>query len=115
MRVDMPKKKATERDRGLHRRQWLREAAAGILGASAARALVAGGLLLPLIDTAEGLAEPLRQPSELVGPLIATPGTGAVWSGRSSSLLTFGGTYPSPTLRARRGATFELLLQNRLT
>ncbi len=114
MRVDMPKEKATERARGLPRREWLREAAAGILGASAARALVAGGLLLPLIDTAEGLAEPLRQPSELVGPLIATPGTSAVWSGRSTSLLTFGGTYPSPTLRARRGETFELLLQNRL-
>ncbi len=117
MKVDVQKKKsATEGIQGLHRRQWLRETAAAILGTSAARALVAGGgLLLPLLEASETSGEPLRQPSELVGPLIATPGTGAIWSGRSTSLLTFGGTYPSPTLRARRGATFELLLQNRLT
>jgi len=115
MKVDAPKKNVTEMIRGTHRRQWLRETAAAILGTSAARALAGGGgLLLPLLETPEASAEPLRQPSELVGPLIATPGTGALWSGRSTSLLTFGGTYPSPTLRARRGETFELLLQNRL-
>jgi FtsP/CotA-like multicopper oxidase with cupredoxin domain len=114
MKVDVPKKNATEGTRGWPRRQWLRETAAAILGTSAARAFVAGGGLLPLLEASEASAAPLRQPSELVGPLIATPGTGAVWSGRSTSLLTFGGTYPSPTLRARRGETFELLLQNHL-
>ena len=109
------KKNAAEENKGRQRRQWLRETAAAILGTSAARALGArGGLLLPLLNTAAAAAESLRQPSELVGPLIATPGTGAVWPGRSTSLLTFGGTYPSPTLRARRGETFELLFQNRL-
>lgn len=116
MKADVPKMDATETTRGIHRRQWLRETAAAILGTSTARALVAGGgVLLPLIETSEATAEPLRQPSELVGPLIATPGTGAVWSGRSTSLLTFGGTYPSPTLRATRGDVFELRLENRLT
>ena len=108
------KKNAAEENQGLHRRQWLRETAAAILGTSAARALGAGGGLLPLLNIADASAEPLRQPPELVGPLIATPGTGAVWSGRATSLLTFGATYPSPTLRARRGEIFELLLQNRL-
>ena len=116
MKVDVPEKNAMETPHGMRRRQWLRETAAAILGTSVARATVArGGLLLPLLGTSVASAEPLRQPSELVGPLIATPATGAVWSGRSTSLLTFGGTYPSPTLRARRGETFELLLQNRLT
>ncbi len=115
MKVDVRNKKnATREIQGLHRRQWLLETAAAILGTSATRALVAGGGLLPLLETSAASAEPLRQPSELVGPLIATPGTGALWSGRSTSLLTFGGTYPSPTLRAKRGKTFELLLQNRL-
>jgi len=85
------------------------------LGASAVRVLGAGGgALLPLLDIADASAEPLRLPPDLVGPLVATPATGVVWPGRSTPLLTLGGSYPSPTLRARRGDVFELRLENRL-
>ncbi len=119
MEVNVPnkpnKKTATQEIEGLHRRQWLRETAAAILGTSAARALGGGGLLLPLLKISEASAAPLRHPAELAGPLIATPAVGAVWPGRSTSLLTFGGTYPSPTLRVRRGEVFALRLENRLT
>jgi FtsP/CotA-like multicopper oxidase with cupredoxin domain len=100
----------------MRRRDWIRNTVAAGLGASAVRVLGAGGgALLPLLDTADALAEPLRLPPDLVGPLVATPATGVVWPGRSTSLLTLGGTYPSPTLRARRGDVFDLRLENRLS
>ncbi len=99
----------------MRRRDWLRNTVAAGLGASAVRVLSAGGgALLPLLDIADASAEPLRLPPDLVGPLVATPATGVVWPGRSTSLLTLGGLYPSPTLRARRGEVFELRLENRL-
>ena len=72
------------------------------------------GALLSLLDAPVASAEPLRQPPDLVGPLVASPATGTVWPGRSANLLTLGGSYPSPTLRARRGDVFELRLENRL-
>ena len=100
----------------MRRRDWIRNAVAAGLGASAVRVLGAGGgALLPLLDTAVTSAGPLRPPPDLVGPLVATPATGVVWPGRSTSLLTLGGTYPSPTLRARRGDVFDLRLENRLS
>ena len=71
-------------------------------------------MLLPLLDGAVASAEPIRLPPELVGPLVATPATASVWPGRPTTLLTLGGSYPSPTLRARRGEVFELRLENRL-
>jgi len=46
--------------------------------------------------------------------LVAMPATGAVWPGRSTTLLTLGGVSPSPTLHARLGEVFELSLENRL-
>ena len=99
----------------MRRRDWIRNTVAAGLGASAVRVLGAsGGALLPLLDVADASAEPLHLPPDLVGPLVATPATGVVWPGRSTSLLTLGGTYPSPTLRARRGEVFELRLENRL-
>lgn len=99
----------------MRRRDWLRNTVAAGLGASAVRVLGAGGgALLPLLDVADASAEPLRLPPDLAGPLVATPAAGVVWPGRSTSLLTLGGTYPSPTLRARRGEVFELRLENRL-
>ncbi|MBP9945973.1 MAG: multicopper oxidase domain-containing protein [Vicinamibacteria bacterium] len=107
-------KSAAQEMRALHRRQWLRETARAILGASAARAIAGGGVALPLLAV-DALAEPLRQPAALVQPLLATPATSVVWPGRTTSLLTFGGSYPSPTLRARVGELFELQFENRLT
>jgi FtsP/CotA-like multicopper oxidase with cupredoxin domain len=96
----------------MRRRDWLRNTVAAGLGASAVR--VGGGVLLPLLDMAAASAEPLRLPPDLVGPLVAAPATNTVWPGQSTSLLTLGGVYPSPTLRHRRGDVFELRLENRL-
>jgi FtsP/CotA-like multicopper oxidase with cupredoxin domain len=99
----------------MRRRDWLRNTVAAGFGASTARALGAlSGGLLPLLDNAEASAETLRVPPDLVGPLVATPATGVVWPGRSTTLLTLGGVYPSPTLHARRGEIFDLRLENRL-
>ena len=99
----------------MRRRDWLRNTVAAGLGASALRVVGGGsGALLPLLETADASAGPLRLPPDLVGPLVATPATGVVWPGRATTLLTLGGTYPSPTLRARRGDVFELRLENRL-
>jgi FtsP/CotA-like multicopper oxidase with cupredoxin domain len=41
-------------------------------------------------------------------------GSGEVWPGRPASLLTFGGSYPSPTIRLARGGTLAVRLANRL-
>lgn len=99
----------------MRRRDWIRSTMASGFGASVVRVLgVGGGALLPLLDIADASAEPLRLPPDLVGPLVATPATGIVWPGRSTTLLTLGGSYPSPTLRARRGDVFELRLENHL-
>lgn len=98
---------------GLRRREWLRETARAILAGSAVR-MIAGGAALPLLG-GDALAETLRQPGALVQPLVAAPSTSGVWPGRTTSLLTFGGSYPSPTLRARRGELLELQFENRLT
>ena len=99
MEVDGPTRKecVAQKMRGLHRRQWLRETARVILGASAARVIAGGGAVLPILG-GDALAEPLRHPSALVQPLLATPATSVVWPGRTTTLLTFGGSYPSPTL-----------------
>lgn len=72
------------------------------------------GALLSYLDAPVASAEPLRLPPDLVGPLVAAPASATVWPGRPTSLLTLGGAYPSPTLRARTGDIFELRLENRL-
>ena len=97
----------------MDRREWIRKTVVASWGACAGNSLAATGALLPLLES-DASAEPLRLPADLVGPLVATPANGSVWPGRPTSLLTFGGSYPSPTLRASRGDVFELRLQNRL-
>jgi FtsP/CotA-like multicopper oxidase with cupredoxin domain len=72
------------------------------------------GAVLSLRGAGKVSAGALRLPADLVGPLVATPASGEVWPGRSTGLITFGGVYPSPTLRVRRGDVFDLRLENRL-
>ena len=98
----------------MRRRDWLRSTITGGAGAAVGRLLGAGSAFLSLVDIDRVSAEPLRLPRDLVGPLAATPATGAVWPGRVTTLLTFGGSYPSPTLRVRRGEVLDLRLENRL-
>jgi len=99
----------------MRRRDWLRKTIAGTAGAVVGRAVGAGsGAFLSLLGTDGASAESLRLPPDLVGPLVAVAVTSAVWPGRPTSLFTFGSTYPSPTLRARRGEVFDLRLENRL-
>ena len=87
-KVDGPTRKGSvaQKMRGLHRRQWLRETARVILGASAARVIAGGGAALPLLG-GDALAEPLRHPSALVQPLLATPATSVVWPEHDVALL----------------------------
>jgi FtsP/CotA-like multicopper oxidase with cupredoxin domain len=99
----------------MRRREWIRSTVGG--GAAAALARLLGGATAAfggLRSAADAAAEPLRSPPEFVGPLVATPASGSVWPGRSTTLLTFGGVYPSPTIRVRSGDVFELRLENRL-
>ena len=99
----------------MDRRDWIRKTVATGLGAYAGRALSAGSAIFPLVARAEASADTLALPSQLIGPLVATPSTGTVWPGRPTALLTFGGSYPSPTIRASRGDVFQLHFENRLT
>jgi FtsP/CotA-like multicopper oxidase with cupredoxin domain len=45
---------------------------------------------------------------------VATAAWGEVWPDRRADLLTFGGSYPSPTIHLRRGDVFTTRLENRL-
>jgi len=100
------------------RRQFLRQAAGVTIGGVAATSLArcgAGGV--PTVpggpSTRPGNA--LRLPPDLFGPLLeAASGQAEVWPGRRASLLTFGGAYPSPTIRVARGGALSVRLANRL-
>jgi len=91
----------------MRRRDWLRTTIAAGMGVSAAR-LLEGGPLRSLLGDAAAAA------AGVPGTLVATPATIAVWPGRPTTVLTYGGTYPSPTIRAQRGDIVDVLLENQL-
>lgn len=105
--------------RSAARRRFLERAGRAALGGLAAATLSrCGGGGSP---TGSGAPSPapgnaLRLPPELSGPLLdATARQAEVWPGRSTGLLTLGGTYPSPTIRVSRGGTLSVRLGNRLS
>jgi FtsP/CotA-like multicopper oxidase with cupredoxin domain len=98
----------------MHRREWLHSAVGSGIAAALARVLGGATAALGELRSEEAAAEPLRLPPDLVGPLVATPASGSIWPGQPATLLTFGGVYPSPTLRVRSGDVVELRLENRL-
>ena len=83
------------------RREMLRRTAAAGLGVPLARMAWDRGILAP------PSAPPITLP--------ATPATIAVWPNLPTVLQTYGGTYPSPILRARRGDVVDVTLQNQLS
>lgn len=104
--------------RSSSRRLFLRTGARATLGAvglvSLARCSGGGGPAAPG-GSSPRPGNPLRLPPGLSGALLeASPGQGEVWPGRPTGLLTFGGAYPSPTIRVARGGTLALRLANRL-
>lgn len=57
----------------------------------------------------------LRVPPTIAGgELVAAVGRQEVWSGTATTVWTVGGTYPSPTVRVRAGATFVARLRDTL-
>lgn len=57
---------------------------------------------------------PALPPELEAGTLVAGRTTRPVWPDRPTELWTFGGVYPSPTLRVRRGEMLNVRLENRL-
>jgi FtsP/CotA-like multicopper oxidase with cupredoxin domain len=90
----------------MRRRDWLGKTIAAGMGVSAARLLEGGPLRSLLGDAAASAGVP--------GTLVATPATIPVWPGHPTTVLTYGGTYPSPTIRAQRGEIVDVLLDNQL-
>jgi FtsP/CotA-like multicopper oxidase with cupredoxin domain len=89
----------------MRRREWLGKTIAAGVGVSAAR-LLEGGPLRSLLRDAPAPGVP--------GTLVATAATIPVWPGHPTTAFTYGGTYPAPTIRAQRGATVDVLLDNQL-
>jgi FtsP/CotA-like multicopper oxidase with cupredoxin domain len=91
----------------MRRRDWLGKTIAAGMGVSAARLLEGGPLRSLLGDAAAAEAG-------VPGTLVATPATIPVWPGHPTTVLTYGGTYPAPTIRAQRGEIVDVLLDNQL-
>lgn len=87
-----------------------------LLGSSAVAACV-GRSSAAALDSASQADSvgPLRTPAALgAGELAAMPAEQQVWPGSTTRLLTFGGSYPGPTLRAQAGDRFAVRVVNRL-
>ena len=92
----------------MNRRALLRGAIAAGIGASATHLLGA--------NRARTIARPAPARAPLVPPsLDAVEATVEVWPSLPTTLQTYGGVYPSPILRARRGELVDLSLHNLLT
>jgi FtsP/CotA-like multicopper oxidase with cupredoxin domain len=99
----------------MRRRDVLRGLIGAGLGASGVRLIGeqrGGALASP--DTGIALPSPSPAAPGVPAVLEAKPATISVWPGMPTTLFTYGGTYPSPTLRIRQGETFDLRLDNQL-
>src|SRR5512141_2471749 len=83
----------------MRRRDWLRTTMAAGLGAATSRFPGAGSLV--------------RQPARALS-MVAMLAPAVVWPNLPTTLMTYGATYPSPTLRVQRGDLFDLRLDNLL-
>lgn len=98
----------TTQSESMNRRDFLRAA-----GIGAATALTA-----PLLSARPGSmieGNRLRLPATFPGGELAAAVTqGEVWPGTTTELWTFGGSWPAPTIRVRRGDTLDVSFVNRL-
>ena len=87
-----------------------------LLGGSAAAACASRSSAAALEELSQTLSlGSLRIPAARgSGELPATPAEQQVWPGSTTRLLTFGGSYPGPTLRAQSGERFVVRVVNRL-
>ena len=102
----------------MRRRDLIRKTLAAGVGLSASRLLEGAPFLPGFGGRAAGRASvaPVA-PTVGGGPgtIVATPATIAVWPNLPTTLLTYDGTYPSPTLRVQRGATVNVMFENQLS
>jgi FtsP/CotA-like multicopper oxidase with cupredoxin domain len=61
------------------------------------------------------LDDPQADKADTALSLTARLAPWTVWPGLPTTLMTFGGVYPSPTYRVQRGDTFDLTLTNQLS
>ncbi|MCE7933548.1 MAG: bilirubin oxidase [Chlorobi bacterium CHB2] len=102
----------------MNRRRFLHTIALSGVAATAARVPLLGAGK-PLASTHSTLlaggGNPLRFPPEWNGtPLVAAQTKQNVWSDAKTDLWTIGGSWPGPTIRAKRGSTFNARLVNML-
>lgn len=95
------------------RRRFLSSVALSAAGYAVARAL--GPLAPRAFATPTAAGNPLRFPRLFDGTdLVAERSTVHIYADRPTSLLTFGGGFPGPTIRVRRGDELAVRLVNRL-
>ena len=65
---------------------------------------------------APGFASTVTRPTEIGGgPLAAAVGSQTIWPGATTAVWTLGGSFPGPTIRVGRGASFSARIENRLS
>ena len=94
----------------MKRREFLLRAGTGV-----AATLVAPRVAARTLGTTHGAGTPLRLPTSWDGsPIVARAVDQQIWPGQSTRLMTFGGSWPGPLIRMRRGQRFEARIVNEL-
>jgi len=119
----MRKVRPPSRQEQLDRRGFFRFAGrlglGSLLVAEAAALADCGGSAGP--TTAPGVPAPdfasaVTRPPEIAGgTLVASVGTQSIWPGATTAVWTLGGSFPGPTIRVGRGASFSARIENRLS
>jgi len=115
-------RKSPTRERPLDRRGLLRVASrlglGSLLVAEAAALADCGGSAGPTTAPdapAPDLGSTVTRPPEIGGgTLVASVGSQSIWPGATSAVWTLGGSFPGPTIRVGRGASFSARIENRL-
>lgn len=100
----------------MNRRRFLHTIALSGVAATAARIPVLGANAPPPAHLIAGAGNPLRIPDVWDGkPLVAAATKQNVWPDSPTDLWTIGGSWPGPTIRMKRGDTFNARMVNMLT
>lgn len=102
------------------RRQIMKSIAGAAAGLAGARLIgnpvvLRGRNAVPSVYSAIRTGNPLRIPETFSGDeIVAGVSTQTIWPGHETTVWTFGGTYPAPTIRVRSGERFSVRLRNQL-